>query len=57
MSCNCFHIPLSIINTNKPNSGMNECLMTPQHKKKSAIGCQINGNLKANMYISKKIKS
>ena len=21
---------------------MNECLMTPQHKNKSAIGCEIN---------------
>ena len=25
------------------NEWMNECLTTPQHKNKSAIGCQTNG--------------
>ena len=33
---------------------MNECLTTPQHKHKSAIGCQTNGiyikRKKANVY-------
>ena len=32
---------------------VNECLTTPQHKIKSAVGCHTNGNLKANTYISK----
>ena len=27
----------------KNNEWMNECLMTPQHKNKSVIGCQTNG--------------
>ena len=30
-------------NTHAPNEWINECLTTPQHKNKSAIGCQTNG--------------
>ena len=32
---------------------MNECLTTPQLKNKLAIGCNTNGKLNTNMYISK----